>query len=223
MQELAKLTPHPDHVILEASGVAIPGSIASAISILDQFLLAGVLVLANAETVRDQIADTYIGDTITRQLADADLVILNKTDLAPPGEIETICNLLTEFSGGADVLQSKHCKLPIAVVLQNLSERSASTSASTVRHINHFKSQYFEMNSEVDAHQLACELASPKLDLVRAKGFVTTTQGVKTLQIVGRRWAVSDAPDGVSPGLVVIGRKTHFDLTALQELLGKYR
>ena len=79
---LAALEPRPDHVLLEASGVAFPGAIAGMVGLLAGFALDGAVVLADAETVRGRAADRYIGSTVRRQLAQADLILLNKCDLA---------------------------------------------------------------------------------------------------------------------------------------------
>ena len=46
---LAALEPRPDHVLLEASGVAFPGAIAGTVGLLQDFALDGAVVLADAE------------------------------------------------------------------------------------------------------------------------------------------------------------------------------
>ena len=77
---LAALEPRPEHVLLEASGVAFPGAIAGTVGLLAGFDLDGAVVLADAETVRGRAADRYIGSTVRRQLAQADLILLNKCE-----------------------------------------------------------------------------------------------------------------------------------------------
>ena len=49
--------------------------------LLPAYRLDATVVLADAETVRERAADRYLGDTVTRQLAEADIVVLNKADL----------------------------------------------------------------------------------------------------------------------------------------------
>src|SRR5207344_1906043 len=71
-----------DHIVVEASGVADPGRIAD-LAVLDPRLVRdGVIVVVDAETVRQRAEDRRVGDTIARQLAAADLLVLNKIDLA---------------------------------------------------------------------------------------------------------------------------------------------
>ena len=72
-----------DHIIVEASGVADPGRIADLAVIEPRLQRDGVIVMVDAGEARGRAADRRVGDTVTRQLAAADLLVLNKTDLAP--------------------------------------------------------------------------------------------------------------------------------------------
>ena len=73
---------HLDAIIVEASGVAEPGKIAQYGQMFG-LPLDGVLVVVDAEQIRAQALNKYVGDTVLRQLGQADLMLLNKTDLAP--------------------------------------------------------------------------------------------------------------------------------------------
>ena len=70
----------PEHIIVEASGVADPLKIGQ-YGHLPGFRLDGVIVLADAETVRRRARDSYVGRTVIRQLQGADVLILTKPDL----------------------------------------------------------------------------------------------------------------------------------------------
>ena len=64
---LQAMEPKPDHIVLEASGVAIPSSIAGSVALLDGFSLAGVICLVDAMQIHEQAGDKYLQDTIERQ------------------------------------------------------------------------------------------------------------------------------------------------------------
>ena len=68
-------TPPIDHIVIETSGVALPGAVVQATALLPNVAMDGVIVLADAETIEDRAHDRYMGDTILRQLADADLAV----------------------------------------------------------------------------------------------------------------------------------------------------
>ena len=67
-----------DHILVEASGVALPASIARQRALRARLAHEATLVVVDCETVRANAADRYMGDTILRQLAEADLVVANK-------------------------------------------------------------------------------------------------------------------------------------------------
>ena len=112
---LAALEPRPEHVLLEASGVAFPGAIAGTVGLLTGFELDGAVVLADAETVRGRAADRYIGSTVRRQLAQADLILLNKCDLA--GDADAVEAWLGEAALDARVVRTVQSDAPIDIVL----------------------------------------------------------------------------------------------------------
>ena len=120
---LAALEPRPDHVLLEASGVAFPGAIAGTVGLLQDFALDGAVVLADAETVRDRTGDRYLGSTVRRQLAEADLILLNKCDLA--GDAAAVEAWLGETAPGARVVRTVRSGAPIDIVLGAWTGRAA--------------------------------------------------------------------------------------------------
>lgn len=205
MQDLARMEPPPDNVILEASGVALPGAIAGTLSLLQGFSLDGVLVLADAETVRQTAADKYMADTITRQLADADIVLLNKTDLAAELELAELRDWIPQFAPDARVIETQRSVLDPAIVLQNFMQTEHGQYDGPFQHIDGFETQRLAVAEYVDAAEFAAELIRDNPHLIRAKGFVRGADGLmKTVQIVGRRSEVSAAPNGVSAGIIII-------------------
>lgn len=88
--KLAQLDPAPDYVVIEASGVAMPAAVAASISFLDGFNLGGVVVLADSERIRAQAADEYLGDTMLRQISDADLIVQTKIDLISSDVVQDV-------------------------------------------------------------------------------------------------------------------------------------
>ena len=220
LMDMAALDPPPDHVVLEASGVAMPGAIAAAVSLLQSYTLDGIITLCSAETVMDQTADTYIADTIERQIKDADLIVLNKSDLVDADQLTKIEDHLRAVSGRAQVVTAKHGVLPMAALLQNFDSRGAADQPSPLQHNHAFQTSSFQITAPVDADALARGLASADIALIRAKGFVQDIGGTKkTIQIVGRRWEVTSAADDAQTAIVIIGRTNDIDDTAIRDLI----
>ncbi len=205
LRELAQMQPPPDNVILEASGVALPGAIAGTLSLLSGFVLDGVLVLADAETVRQTAQDKYMADTIKRQLAEADMVLLNKTDLVTPQELVALRAWLPQWAPAARVIATQRAVLDPAIVLQDFIQLEHVASGGPLQHVAGFETCQLAVTAVADAAEFARQLIQDNPGLVRAKGFVREAGGaLKTVQIVGQRSEVSLAPAQARAGMVLI-------------------
>lgn len=218
--ELPRRRPGIDRVLIETSGVALPGMVANSVGLLQGYALDGTVVLADAETVRRQAADAYIGDTITRQLAAADLVILNRCDLVSEGVREETMRWVEEQSPNGRVVPAERSKVPAALVLGL--HRGGDRASSVLRTPGGIAASAFYESVElrpdraVDVDRLARALTAPDSGVLRAKGFLRDKDGrLVNLQVVGRRFEITDAPVAATPGtLVVIGLRGQLDRAA---------
>jgi G3E family GTPase len=206
LMEMAKLVPQPDHVLIESSGVAIPSAIAGSVSLLEGFCTDGIAIVADVETVQSSAGDKYMGDTVLRQIADANIIVLNKTDLVSEAHLWETKQWLGLQNVGARLVESTHSIVPPAVILDSFLVQKSLAAL-------HFEASNLEMmtinfEEPVDVEELAKNLADDDLGLIRAKGFVTSLTGEKALiQVVGRRWNTSLAPNNKLSGIVCLGFK----------------
>ena len=216
---LAALEPRPDHVLLEASGVAFPGAIAGTVGLLQDFALDGAVVLADAETVRGRAGDRYLGSTVRRQLAEADLILLNKCDLA--GDAVAVEAWLGETAAAARVLRTVRSEAPIDIVLGAWTDRAALPAAGgPFDHTHGYATAALDPPEGAGPEALARILADPAHGLLRAKGFMPRPGGgTAAIQTVGNRWTVSEAPADAPAGLVCIGLEARTDFTALRRAI----
>ena len=207
MVELAKMEPRPDHVILEASGVAIPSMIAGSVSLFADYTMDGIVVLADVTTVRDHARDVYLSDTIQRQLANADIILLNKTDLLSQEEVTQMQKWVAKQSPKSAITPCVNGQVPLEVVLQDFDTDISSYKKDGHASLKGFSTMFVQPDPVEDALQFGKELIASNAGLVRAKGFVKETTGeFKTVQVVGKRLDVSPAPSGVEIGVVLIKR-----------------
>src|SRR5450631_2715203 len=99
-----------DHIVVETSGVADPGRIADLAVLEPRLSRDGVIVVVDAAEVCARAADRRVGDTIIRQLAAADLLVLNKTDLAC--DLAVLRGWLSTHSV-APLLEARHADVPL--------------------------------------------------------------------------------------------------------------
>lgn len=211
LKGLLVLEPRPDHVVLEASGVALPGAIAGTVGLLPGFRLDGIVVLADAETVQAQADDPYMGDTITRQLRDADLVVLNKCDLV--ADRRPVTAFVQAHASSAELAEASHGGVPAGVILQSHPEAPRD---DTRHDTAAYASASFPATAPCDPKALARRLSDADLALLRAKGFVSDARGQRwEVQTVARRATITPAPPDARLGFVCIGLKPVFDAEAI--------
>lgn len=209
IMDMAALEPAPDHILLEASGVALPGAIANSLTLLNTVTLDGIVILADAETVLTRSTDKYMGDTIMRQMKDADLVFLNKADLVSTERLEETKVWLAGAAKGAVVIETQYAHAPLSVVLQDFDRESVIDGTVVPHNTSAFETVKLAAGEPVNPYRFAQDLIDNTPGIVRAKGFVRDQGGVlKTVQIVGKRINISAATADVSCGLVVISIKS---------------
>ncbi len=206
LQQMRAMQPPPEHILVETSGVARPGAVARTLGLLQGLRLDAVLVMADAETVRERAADRYVGELVRQQLAEADFIALNKCDLATPAQVAALRHWLPEVAGQARVLHCSQARIGAALLWHDGAlpaetdvrkaiprapkpplRRPADTSATDL-----FDSLSLEFEHAVDMTALAEALASPSMRLLRAKGLMRDRDGQpRSLQLVGTRRALS--------------------------------
>lgn len=220
MLELAKMEPRPERVLLEASGVALPGAIAASVGLLQQYRLDGVVVLADAETVRNRADDPYMGDTVVRQLGDADLIVVNKVDLVSERTRSLIGDWLAEHFPNARCIATAHAALPLDIALGPIQTDRRPAHRDTAHHASEFTTLSFLLDNPLDPQRLAEGLVEDTVGILRAKGFARSFDG-KTfeVQVVGNRSAVTPSTTSKAIGIVCIGLGSRIDQTRIERAI----
>lgn len=218
--EMAAMDPRPDHVIIEASGVAVPSAITASVGLLEGYRSDGIVILADAETVEGHARARYVGDTVLRQIKDANIILLNKTDLVEPAQVEKVLGWLEGENSAARILPVERSVVEPATVLESFLDQSSTPGP-------HHLAQAFDMHllrfGEVsDAEALAREIATGGFGIVRAKGFVATPDCSVLIQIVGNRFEVTPNSKIQPEGVVCLGLKEDLSKAGLDALMQKY-
>jgi G3E family GTPase len=116
LSALSQPEPPPEHVVIEASGVAGPAKVGYFGS-QPPDRLDDVAVVVDAETIRQRAADKYVGDTVLRQLAGADIIVLNKTDLVDADQQAELRTWLHQQVPDARFISTCYGELPLALLL----------------------------------------------------------------------------------------------------------
>jgi G3E family GTPase len=220
----------PELLVIETSGVADPEPIAHH-AMIPGFRLAGIVVVADAETVRARSHHELVGRTVQRQLAAAGLVVLNKVDLVSVAAVDELRAWLTQAAPSAVVVEARHGAVPVSFVVGP--DLAAATSAALPHDHDHHdghddphRTVTWTSPRPVDRAAVLRVLGDPAQGIVRAKGVVTFIDAPDRphmVQVVGRRVHLSALPPDTYPGgdatLVCIGLPPEFDPSVLCALL----
>ncbi len=219
LEDIRDADPGFDHVLLEASGVALPASIMTSVSLVKGLRPDATVVLADAEQVRRNAADKFLSDTILRQLEQADILLVTKADLVTAQALEDVCGWLRVRSGPARLVTSAKADVPLAAIVGALPLAGRRLSSGSDPHAA-FASVVLTPESPVDAQALARRLADDD-SVTRAKGYVPTSEGLALIHVVGPRWDVEAAEGTHQIGVVCIGPKATFDAQKILQFVGQ--
>lgn len=210
LQQMRELQPRPAQILVETSGVARPDAVARTLGLLPGLRLDAVLVLADAEAVRERAADRYVGELVRQQLAAADIVLLNKCDRVGSAQIDALHRWLSEVAGAARIVACTRAEVDAALLCGGVDAAAARArralsalpggiaprlQASGAAEL--FDSLSLEFAHAVQVQRLAEALAAPPLQLLRAKGLMRDADGrPHVLHVVGRRAGWEPAPQG---------------------------
>jgi len=258
MQRLLDRDTPPDHIIIETSGLALPKPLVKAFQwpdIRTRATVDGVIALIDADALaagrfaHDEAAlaaaraadptldhDSPLEELFEDQLACADLVLLNKTDLV---DADTLARLEADLSGeirsGVRIVRTARGAIDPAVLLGLDAGVEDQIDARPSHHDNEedhdhddFESFILELPELASPEPLLAALSQTIAahDILRVKGFLSVAgrPARLVLQAVGpriqhhydRAWA---ADEQRASRLVVIGQHG-LDRTAIEAALG---
>ena len=110
-----------DYVLVETTGLADPGPVAQTFfmddEIREEFALDGIVTLVDAGHINQQLGRS---DESEEQVAFADVLVLNKTDLVDDATLDDLEARLREMNRMAKVVRCEQAEVPVDTVL-NLS------------------------------------------------------------------------------------------------------
>jgi G3E family GTPase len=107
-----------DGILIETTGLANPAPVAQTFFTDDEmrrsFRLDAIVTVVDAKHVSSHLDS---GDESVKQLAFADVILLNKTDLVPAGELDALEARIRGINAVASITRTVNCDVPLASVL----------------------------------------------------------------------------------------------------------
>ena len=205
----------PDHIVLEASGIALPSKIIQTISLMDFLSFHGTVLLTDASRLRSQLNDLYISDTISLQIEQHDLLVLNKTDLLKEGELSKCIDTLSKRFEIRKFLKTVNAHIEEKDMLLDFapSEKDKSDKMNLEKKQAHeFISSTIKPTGTINAEELSTLLQDPVYNIERAKGFFKNKKDeVCTIQYDGLTLEIEKTENEKELVFVVIGKRNFYN------------
>ena len=201
----------PDHIVLEASGIALPSKIIQTISLMDFLSFHGTVLLTDASRLRSQLNDLYISDTISLQIEQHDLLVLNKTDLLKEDELLNCIDTLSKRFEIRKFLKTVNAYIEEEDMLLDFGPSHKINLEKKQEH--GFISSTIKPTGTMNAEALSTLLRDPVYNIERAKGFFKNKKGeVCTIQYDGLTLKIENTEKNEKESVfVVIGKKNFYN------------
>ncbi len=207
LEELRCREPRPKRIIVEASGVADPASVA-AYGHAPGFYLNAVVVMVDGANVMEQLNDSLVAQTVAVQIATADLIALNKKDLL--SDFTTVRNELKKLNAEALITDCTNSEIDLDLLFGS----EVVTKAAVSVEMNQFDSRSHTSSDPISRQALTEWIERLPDEVQRAKGVLRLDEEPEipmVFQLVGRRWNLRALAERKNPPLgnqiVVVGPK----------------
>ena len=213
--EVMQQSPLPDHIIIEASGVAEPSRIAGFASVDRQLRLNGIVTLVDASAHNVHSNDPYLADNYAKQIEAAHFLLISKPDLADADTLENLENELAAKKPNVPIAQVTRGVLPIDLVL-GLNAAEGFWQPHEV--IEHGFTQWATHLPTQPRAALIAKLESLRPHVLRAKGVLHDDEGAYVLHLAGGRISTEPHEGEASGHFVLIGKPQMPDTAALEKI-----
>lgn len=166
----------PDHIIVEASGIADPAAIAQAAIAEPELIYSGIVTLVDALNIPSLLADPAIAPQVEQQIRNADLVLVTKTD-AITEELRDTLRALTPRA--PELADNTRLSALIFDLIPHPRGRSTAPHPAYV-------SWQHDSDQMIGRSDIGTLLERRPPGMYRLKGFVLTDSGAYELHVVGQ-------------------------------------
>lgn len=225
----------PEYLIIETSGVSNPLQIANTFllpELQSTLALDSILCVVDCEQILSLPADSE--DLARIQIASADILILNKTDLVDSDTLEKVKSEICKISPESQVIESKYGNVPITLIFgADSGKRIEKPSLASEHHSHHhqhgnFSTWHWTCDRPLSLLKLRAFFENLPQSIYRAKGIVHLEEIPDyqvILQKVGKRSSLKDGPRWGSQiprtELVMIGIEGGIDEEVMSAALEK--
>jgi len=224
--QLRRDRPEIDHILIEASGISEPMGIAEALfgpDMVEHVRVDSIIAVMDAEAYPG--LDFHDGELVLRQAAVADIVLLNKCDIASAEALAHLRRDMADAAPQARLYPTNHAELPAAILFEPRDLAVAFIEAANDHHVHDhvhehaatklphgFSSRAWHCDATLDLPAFTAFVRGLPKSIYRGKGILHFRQqpGHRAIfHLVGKRSSIErEQPWHTTPDsrLVLIGR-----------------
>ena len=203
-----------ERIIVEATGVADPEDMLDDLedpSVIDKFDVAPIVTVvdaANFHKIRVVLGEFYVS-----QILNADIVVLNKIDLAQNKSIKYVTNQLREINPDAEIRFTEFCDVDSSLIFSELKTtqigKTSDHSHERHHHHEHDTMTSFVLQPYSDLSHSALKQFCDKLpdNVWRMKGHMQLDGEPSLVQYSTGQLDISESDPRIHYRMVVIGQK----------------
>jgi G3E family GTPase len=198
-----------ERVIIEATGVAQPREL---VEVLADPALSTSVNLGPLVTVVDAAKfarlRTVLGEFYTAQIERAEVILLNKVDLAGPATLAATQEQVRQLNPGATLIRTERCRVDLDLILADAPRRPAPSAldpdVGSSGPAAPFMSFVVAADFDADGDRLRAFFIGLPTPIVRAKGFMTVDGRPSLVQYAAGQLEVTPAASATAPTMVFI-------------------
>jgi G3E family GTPase len=187
-----------EYIVLEASGIAEPSSIAMTFlddALRDRIRVDSITCVVDTDQLFDHPEHPALLELKMRQIGFSDMLILNKVALAGPDQVSHVRRWIATFSDNIRIVETNYCDVSYEILLgvgQFDPERIARSGVDGLDsdHAQAFDTWTYESDRPLSIEALRKVAKKLPGSIYRCKGIVYTNDAPDrrgVLQVVGRR------------------------------------
>ena len=189
-------------VILETSGVAEPARVWQHCH-YPGFSPKATVVVVDAVNFHQRSQDKYVGQLVTAQTAQADLLVVSKTELNSHFQLDSLTPLMT----------SRDTKL-IETILGWQREGTSGAFESRIPLLPTFAAQTWYQENAVSRESIEASLTALGSSVQRVKGWIETESGIMQVDKVGADLSIKRLEYNTKPSILGLVFIFHVDQNA---------
>ncbi|CAG8537329.1 13313_t:CDS:2 [Ambispora leptoticha] len=191
-----------DYILLETTGLADPGPIASMFWLDDEIdsdiYLDGIVTIVDAKYIEKYILEKKAKGSINeavRQLAMADRIILNKIDLVSNDELKAIEKRIKSINAAAELLRTERSRVPIDFILDiHAFDDKVNPLTEITSHFTEKDIPDVERHLDEDVQTICIEFPVKALNISKFERWIQNLLWEKTIPLL-----VSQNPASLDP------------------------